>query len=103
MRSADDNRWLERRVTVLNKHGLHMRPAQKFVERAKGYGAEIHVAKGEREFDAKSILDMIEFAALMVTGSTDREDDFLIRAKGADADKALDDLERLVRNRFDME
>ena len=93
--------WQERKVTVMNKDGLHMRPATKFVERAMAFSAEVRVAKGDREFDGKSIFDMIEFAALMVSEAAGEGKDFLIRARGPDAGKALDDLERLVLNHFD--
>ncbi|MCX7804775.1 MAG: HPr family phosphocarrier protein, partial [Planctomycetota bacterium] len=57
--------WQERRVSILNKDGIHMRPAAKFVEMAMSFSADVRVAKGGREFNGKSIYDMIEFAALM--------------------------------------
>jgi len=57
--------WLERNIDLKNKHGLHMRPAQRIVEVASKYKSDIRAVKDEMDCNAKSILDMIEFAAHM--------------------------------------
>lgn len=98
--SGHEEKWQERKVAILNKDGLHMRPAMKFVELAMAFSADVRVARGGREFNGKSIYDMIEFAALMVSGAEEDGKDFFIRARGPDADKALDNLEELVLNQF---
>jgi len=93
--------WMERRISLKNKHGLHMRPAQKIVETASRFQSEIRAGKDQVDFSAKSILDMIEFAAYMVKDAGG--DEFTFRAQGPDAKEALDALETLVNDRFGLE
>ena len=64
---------------------LHARPAAQFVRTALGFGADICVAAGDREADAKSLLAVLGLGAK--GGTTLR-----LRATGADADRALDGL-----------
>ena len=61
--------WIERRVNLKNKHGLHMRPAQKIVETSIRFQADIRALKDKLDMSTKSILDMIEFAAYMVNAA----------------------------------
>ncbi|MCZ7645195.1 MAG: HPr family phosphocarrier protein [Planctomycetota bacterium] len=95
--------WMDRRISLRNKHGLHMRPAQKIVETATGFQAEIRAIKDDLDFSAKSILDMIEFAAYMVNRASENDNEFTFRAKGPDAREALEALDLLVANRFGLE
>jgi phosphocarrier protein HPr len=95
--------WLERNINLKNKHGLHMRPAQKIVEVAVKFHSDIRAVKGPMECDAKSILDMIEFAAHMVRSTDEQDNSFLFRANGNDAKDALEALGTLVDDRFGLE
>lgn len=95
--------WLERRVNLKNKHGLHMRPAQKIVETASRFQAEVRVSKDALDLSAKSILDMIEFAAYMVNAAAESDNEFVFRAQGPDAQAALDALDKLIDDRFGLE
>src|SRR5438874_10726512 len=95
--------WHEKKINLQHKHGLHMRPAQRIVECAKKFKADIRACKNHLDFNAKSILDMIEFAAHMV-GKTSAEDNtFVFRASGDDASEALAALCALVDDRFGLE
>ena len=45
---------LEKELTIVNRLGLHARPAAMFVRIASRHRAEIWVAKGEGEINGKS-------------------------------------------------
>jgi phosphotransferase system HPr (HPr) family protein len=95
--------WLECRINLRNKHGLHMRPAQRIVETASRFQAEVRTVKDHLDYSAKSILDMIEFAAYMVRGTAASDSEFVFRARGPDAEAALRALDTLVNEHFDLE
>lgn len=83
------------RTTIVNRLGLHARPAMSFVEEAARFVAAISVRKvadGE-EVDGKSILHM-----LMLAGTCGTEIE--IAADGPDEQEALAALVRLVESRF---
>jgi len=94
---------LERHISLKNKHGLHMRPAQKIVETAVKFKADVRVIKDKLDMSAKSILDMIEFAAYMVNAAADEDNDFTLCAQGPDAQAALDALDKLIDDKFGLE
>lgn len=100
---AMEGAWLEQPINLKNKHGLHMRPAQKIVETADRYQSDIRAVKDELNMSAKSILDMIEFAEYMVNSAEAEDDEFVFKAKGPDARQALDELNQLVEDRFGLE
>ena len=50
-------------VELLNKYGLHQRPAMKVIETASKFAAEIYLIKGDQRCNAKSIIDVIMLAA----------------------------------------
>jgi phosphocarrier protein HPr len=95
--------WLEKSIDLKNKHGLHMRPAQKIVEIASKFKSDIRAVKDEMDCNAKSILDMIEFAAHMVRSTAEDDNSFVFRASGDDAQQALDALHELVNDKFGLE
>jgi phosphocarrier protein HPr len=95
--------WLEKNIDLKNKHGLHMRPAQKIVEVASKFHSDVRAVKDDMDCNAKSILDMIEFAAHMVRSTADDDNSFLFRASGDDAQQALDALGELVNDRFGLD
>jgi phosphotransferase system HPr (HPr) family protein len=82
-----------RQVEVTNSLGLHMRPANKFVELALKFQAEIRVLYNGNEFNGKSILDLTSLAAECGT----RLD---VEAHGPDATAAVDALADLVSAQF---
>lgn len=86
------------RATILNRLGLHARPAMSFVQTAMGFGCTVTVrrADGDETVDGKSIMQMLLLAA---TQGTELE----IECDGPDADAALAELVRLVESRFDEE
>ena len=81
MSPVSTNDWVERRISLRDKHHLHMRPAQKIVETASHYHAEVRAVKDHLDLSAKSILDMIEFAAHMVNRASQDDNEFVFRAR----------------------
>lgn len=83
----------ERSVTVVNKLGLHARPAAEFVKVAARFEAEIKVSRDNMEVNGKSILGVMTLAA--ECGST-----LLVRAEGNDAQEAVDELAGVLERNF---
>lgn len=83
-------------VTVVNKFGLHARPAAEFVKLANRYKASVWVCKEGLEVSGKSIMGVMMLAA--ECGST-----LEIRAEGEDAQAAVEALHALVAARFGEE
>jgi len=80
---------VEREVEIINKYGLHARPAMELVELANRYGSKIEVSSGILTVDAKSIMSVMRLAATKGTV-------LKLMANGADADEAIDALVKLV-------
>lgn len=83
----------ERTVQIVNKAGLHARPAAEIVKLAAKYNAEITVVRDELEVNGKSIMGVMMLAA--ECGST-----LQLKAEGPDAKEALDALEKLIESKF---
>jgi phosphocarrier protein len=84
-----------RRVAIVNAHGLHMRPAGKFVNLANSFRSEVWVDHQGTRANGKSILDMTGLAA--ECGTT-----LDLEARGPDAEASLDALAGLVAAGFHM-
>ena len=87
---------LEREVTIVNKYGLHARPAMLFVEIANRHNCKIEVSKGSLVVDAKSIMSVMRLAA--TKGTVLR-----VVADGDDAEPAIAALVELVEGGFGEE
>jgi phosphocarrier protein HPr len=85
---------LRRRVTVVNRRGLHARAAARFVSTAEQFVADIEVARDNMVVSGTSIMGLMMLAA--AAGS-----ELEIRASGREARPALDALAALVANGFD--
>ena len=85
-------------VKILNKLGLHARPAMTFAEKAGEYTAKISVRRVDSEdvVDGKSIMQMLMLAGTMGTKLE-------LIAEGDDAKEALEALSTLVNEKFDEE
>jgi len=83
----------ERSVQIVNKHGLHARPAAEMVKAASRYQSEITIARDDLEVNGKSIMGVMMLAAEYGASIT-------LRASGPDADEALEALAVLVSSRF---
>lgn len=76
-------------VTVVNKLGLHARPASEFVRCARSFKSTVVIKKNDETFSATSILDVL--SANLDCGST-----MLLEAEGPDAESALKRLTELL-------
>ena len=84
---------IEKDIPIINRLGLHARPAAMFVRIASRYRSEVWVAKEGEEVNGKSIMGLMMLAAGQ--GSNLR-----IRCEGPDAEKAMEELEELISARF---
>ena len=87
---------IERIVTIVNKNGLHARPAAEIVKLAAKYQAEVTIVRDDLEVNGKSIMGMMMLAA--ECGS-----EIIIRADGDDAGDAVNRLIGLVEQKFGEE
>lgn len=85
------NSQIKKRVTLRNKHGLHARPATKFVELAKKFSSDILLAHKKEEVDGKSIISILTLGLGEGAKVT-------IKAVGDDAQQAVDALADLIKN-----
>jgi phosphocarrier protein len=83
-------------VRIVNKLGLHARPAMSFVDLASTFASDITVRKDDTCVDGKSIMQMMMLAA--GKGSA-----LEISATGPDAARAIKALSELVEGGFDEE
>jgi phosphocarrier protein HPr len=83
----------EREARILNKLGIHARPAAEIVKTAARFKSSITIVRDDLEVNAKSIMGVMMLAAEF--GST-----ILVRATGEDADAALDALCAVIANKF---
>ena len=83
----------ERNVQIVNKHGLHARPAAEMVKAASRFRSDITISRDDLEVNGKSIMGVMMLAA--ECGAT-----ITLKATGPDADDALDSLAVLVASRF---
>ena len=81
-------------VTISNEEGLHARPASLFAQIANQFNSQISVTRGEESVDGKSILSILTLGATQGVR-------LIIRAEGADADLAVQQLSQLVESGFD--
>lgn len=84
------------RVTIVNRLGLHARPAMAFVDLASSFPCQVLVRRNDQEVDGKSIMHMMMLAA---TRGTVLE----ITAIGPQAETCCAALKRLVDSGFDEE
>ena len=87
---------IEKELTILNRLGLHARPAAMFVRVASKHRCDIWVAKEDEEISGKSIMGLMMLAAGPGSKLT-------VSAEGQDASAALAELETLIDRKFDEE
>ena len=85
---------LIREFMIINKLGIHARPAALFVKTANRFECDIFVEKDGEKVNGKSIMGLMMLAA--GPGSK-----LKIHAQGHDASAALAELEALIKRKFD--
>ena len=84
-----------RELKLLNRYGLHVRPAGLFAKIASRFDAEITVEKDGAAVSGKSIMALMTLEATCGTV-------LKVSAEGPQASEALDELEALVKRKFDL-
>jgi phosphocarrier protein len=84
---------VERTVQILNKNGLHARPAAEIVKLAAKYKSEITISRDGTEVNGKSIMGVMMLAA--ECGAS-----IVLRAEGEDAEQAIEAIAGLIANKF---
>ena len=93
MGSVEEKETLVGTVRVQNEFGLHARPAGQLAREAGAYTSQILLECGDRQVDAKSILDILTLAAPRGTELT-------LRVSGADAPAAFAAISLFFENHF---
>ena len=93
-KSADNSNAVTLELTVVNKLGIHARPASLFVRTANNFKSEIFVEKDGETINGKSIMGLMMLAA----GPGSR---LTVRAEGSDATEAVAAIEALLARKFD--
>jgi phosphocarrier protein len=84
---------ISREFTISNKLGLHARPSAQITQTATRFRSEVHIAKGARRVNAKSIMGVMMLAAGQ--GSV-----VVVDADGPDEAEAVEALGALIRAGF---
>ena len=84
---------IEREVQIVNKLGLHARPAAEIVKTAAKFQSNITLIRDDLEVNGKSIMGVMMLAAEF--GST-----IILRADGPDEAEAVEALAALVASKF---
>ena len=87
---------LSRTVQVTNKRGLHARASAKFVNLASQLDATIEVEKDGNKVCGTSIMGLMMLGAAM-------GDSVIIHVSGLNAESAMEQLVRLIEERFGEE
>jgi phosphocarrier protein HPr len=83
----------ERTVTIVNKNGLHARPAAEIVKAAAKFTSDIVILRDDLEVNGKSIMGVLMLAAECGSSIT-------LRASGPDEAAAVDALAALISTKF---
>lgn len=85
----------EKTTTIVNKTGLHARPASVFVSATKAYSSKVTIKNltTGKSADAKSIL-------MLLTLALSKDTPVAISAEGEDEVKAVDELVALIETGF---
>lgn len=86
---------LKKELVLLNKYGLHVRPAGLFAKVASRFNADVEVEKDGNVVSGKSIMALMTLEAVCGTK-------LVVTATGPQAEDVLNELEALVARRFDI-
>ena len=92
----DSGGVLTKELTVINKLGIHARPAAMFVKIANRFRCDVFVEKDGEKVNGKSMMGLMMLAAGPGSKLT-------VHAQGADAHQAVAEIEALLKRKFDEE
>ncbi len=91
--SEPPSQKIEKEIPIVNRLGLHARPAAMFVRIASRFRAEIWVSKEGEEINGKSIMGLMMLAA----GQGSK---LQLRCEGPDAPELMSEIEALIKSGF---
>ena len=83
----------ERTVEIVNRNGLHARPAAEIVKLSSRFNCDITIVRDDLEVNGKSIMGVMMLAA-------EYGSNILVRANGPDAEQAVKAIADLVAAKF---
>ena len=95
-KKSEKSSMITKELVVVNKLGIHARPAAMFVRTANKFESKVFVEKDGETVNGKSIMGLMMLAAGPGSKIT-------IKADGKDADDVIRDLETLLRSKFNEE
>lgn len=84
---------ISKELTIINKLGIHARPAAQFVRLASKFKADVSVTKDDERVDGKSIMGLMMLA--VGVGAS-----IIVTISGDDEEACLSALEELIAGRF---
>src|SRR5215207_3990518 len=88
-----DPLMIERSVQIVNKLGIHARPAAEIVKTAAKFKSDITIVREDLEVNGKSIMGVMMLAA-------EYGSELLLRADGADEQDAVSAIAKLIESKF---
>ena len=83
-------------VTIINRAGIHARPASVLVQAIKDYKSNIYFEKGSNRINAKSIMGILTLALSY-------KSEIKVIAEGEDEQQAIETIVRLFESKFEEE
>lgn len=87
---------VEEEMVILNKLGMHLRPAQQFVQTVLKFNCEVYLQKDGQRINAKSIMGLLTLAASQGTH-------IIVVCEGEEAQDALNAVRDLLESGFGEE
>jgi len=82
-----------KKITIINKLGLHARAAAKLVQTASAFESEIYLLQNDKKVSGKSIMGI-----MMLAASKGTEIELVV--SGKDEKPAMTKIEKLIQDRF---
>ena len=89
----DDSQVQRMELKIVNRRGLHARPASRFVQTVERFDADVRVSRGNETVGGTSIMGLMILSAGPGTSIT-------VTASGKDRNEVLKALEELINGRF---
>lgn len=79
------------KLKIINKTGLHARPATLFVDKAKKFNSKITIEKDGKTVDAKSLISVLSLGV-------EQGQEIILRIEGPDEKEAFKELKALIES-----
>ncbi|QOL26893.1 HPr family phosphocarrier protein [Thalassotalea sp. LPB0316] len=83
-----------KKLTIVNKLGIHARPATKLAKLSSQFDANVFVCIDDKRVDASSIMGL-----MLLAGAQGKE--VIVESEGAQAQAALEAICQLIEDKFD--